>query len=152
VFGLQKEPGLVDLLLGEVGVEDVIRFYEKGGYWMLGAGNKTQNPTDLLSSERMKAVVAGFREAYDLVVIDTPPAGPVIDPVVVSHLSDKIVLVVQWGKTARELVRQCVDQIEGHKKIAGVAFNQVNDRKAQKYGKYAYSYYYGPRYYKNYYS
>ena len=152
VFGLQKEPGLVDLLLGEVGVEDVIRFYEKGGYWMLGAGNKTQNPTDLLSSERMKAVVAGFREAYDLVVIDTPPAGPVIDPVVVSHLSDKIVLVVQWGKTARELVRQCVDQLEGHKKIAGVAFNQVNDRKAQKYGKYAYSYYYGPRYYKNYYS
>jgi capsular exopolysaccharide synthesis family protein len=151
-FGLQKEPGLVDLLLGEVAVEDVIRFYQKGGYWALGAGNKTQNPTDLLGSARMKAMVATFREAYDLVVIDTPAAGPVTDPVVVSHLSDQIVLIVRWGKTARELVGQCVNKLSGHTKIAGVAFNQVDDRQAQKYGKYAYSYYYGARHYKDYYS
>ena len=42
----------------------------------LGAGNRTQNPTDLLGSERMKAMVASFREAYDFVVIDTAPATP----------------------------------------------------------------------------
>ena len=35
---------------------------------------------------------------------------------------------VRWGATARELVRQCVDQLSGHRKIAGVAFNQVDDR------------------------
>jgi succinoglycan biosynthesis transport protein ExoP len=151
VFGLQKEPGLVDLLMGEVGVEDVIRFYEKGGYWTLGGGNKTQNSSDLLGSERMNAMVASFKETYDLVVIDTPPTGPVLDPVVVSRLSDKIILIVRWGVTARELVKECVNQLSGHRKIAGVAFNQVNDRQAQKYGKYAYSYY-ASRYYKSYYS
>ena len=151
IFGLQNEPGLVDLLVGDVGVEGVATFAETRGYWVLGAGNRTQNPTDLLGSERMKALVAGFKEAYDLVVIDTPPVGPVVDPVVVAPLSDKIVLVVRWGKTARELVKQCVDQLSGHIKVAGVAFNQVNDRQAQKYGRYAYSYYYGSRYYKNYY-
>jgi Mrp family chromosome partitioning ATPase len=149
---LQKEPGLVDLLVGEVSVEDVVKFDETRGYWTLGAGNKTQNPTDLLGSERMKAIVARFTEAYDLVVIDTPPTGPVVDPVVVSHLSDKIVLVVRWGATARELVKRCVDQLSGHRKIAGIAFNQVDDRQAQKYGKHAYSYYYGSRYYKDYYT
>jgi capsular exopolysaccharide synthesis family protein len=152
IAGMQKEPGLVDLLLGEVGVEEAVRFHEKGGFWVLPAGNKTQNPTDLLGSERMKSLVAHFKESYDLVFIDTPPAGPVVDPVVVSHLSDKIVLVVRWAATARELVRPCVDLLAGHRKIAGVAFNRVNVRQAQKYGKYAYSYYYGSRYYKNYYS
>lgn len=152
LFGLQKEAGLVDLLTGDAGIETAVRFYEKGGYWTIGAGSRTQNPTDLLGSERMKSLVAGFKEGYDLVVIDSPPAGPVIDPIIVSQFSDKVVLVVRWGATARELIKQSVDQLSGHRKIAGVAFNLVDDRQAQKYGKYAYSYYYGNRYYKNYYS
>ncbi len=151
-FGLEKQLGLVDLLLGAVDLQDAINFYDKGGYWTLGAGSKTQNPTDLLGSERMKSLIARFKDEYDLVVIDTPPAGPVMDPVVVSQLSDKIVLIVRWGTTARELVKQCVAQLSGHRKIAGVAFNQVNERQAQKYGKYAYSYYYGSRHYKSYYA
>jgi succinoglycan biosynthesis transport protein ExoP len=151
-FGLTRVPGLVDLLLGEVTVEQAVQFHERGGYWALGAGDKTQNPTDLLGSERMRALIAGFKEAYDLVIVDTPPAGPLVDPVVISHLVDKIVLVVRWGATARELVKDCVIQLSGHRKVAGVAFNHVDEREAQKYGKYAYSYYYGRRYYKRYYT
>jgi succinoglycan biosynthesis transport protein ExoP len=152
VLGLQKEPGLVDLLLGEVTQNDVIRFHEDAGYWSLSAGNKTQNPSDLLGSDRMRSIVAAFKQSFDLVVIDTPPAGPVIDPTIVSQLSDTIVLVVRWASTAREMVKSCAQQLSAHAKIAGVAFNQVNDRQAQKYGKYAYSYYYGSRYYKTYYT
>jgi len=141
VFGLEQEPGLVDLLVGDVALAGVAKFDETRGYWVLGAGNKTQNPTDLLGSERMRALVTSLKEAYDLVVIDTPPAGPVIDPVVVSHLSDKIVLVVRWSATARELVKQCVNQLSGHRKLTGAVFNQVNDHEARKYGKYAAAYY-----------
>jgi len=151
-LNMHKDPGLVDLLLGQVNAQDVIRFHEQAGYWALAAGNKTQNPTDLLGSERMRSMVASCKQTFDLVVIDTPPAGPVIDPVVVSQLSDKIVLVVRWASTAREMVKQCAQQLSGHRKIAGVVFNHVNEQQAQKYGKYAYSYYYGSRYYKSYYS
>jgi len=149
-LGLQKEPGLVDLLLGQVKHAEVIRFHQSEGYWTLSAGNKTQNPPDLLGSDRMKSIVASCKQTFDLVVIDTPPAGPVVDPVVVSQLCDAIVLVVRWASTARETVKYCVQQFAGHKKIAGVVFNQVNDRQAQKYGKHAY--FYGARYYKSYYS
>ena len=152
IFGAQKEPGLVDLLVGDADLGGVVRLYAEGGYWTIGAGTKTQNPSDLLSSEKMKSVVAGFRETYDLVVIDTPPAGPVIDPIIVAHLADKAIMVVRWGATARELVKQTVDQLSGHRKIAGIAFNLVNEQQAQKYGKYAYSYYYGSRHYKSYYT
>jgi len=152
VFGQQGEPGLVDLLLGDTDIETAVKFHEQGGYWTLGSGSKTQSPTDLLGSERMKSLIADLRKSYDLVIIDTPPAGPVVDPIIVSHLSDKIVLVVRWAATARELVRPVVEQLAGHRKVAGVAFNRVNVKQAQKYGKYAYSYYYGSRYYKNYYT
>lgn len=148
----EKENGLVDLLMGHVEESEVVRFHEGPGYWMLPAGSHTQNPSDLLSSERMKSLIAGFRENFDLVVIDSPPVGPVTDPVVVAQFSDKIVLVVRWGSTARELIKQCVNQLPGQRKVAGVVFNHVNDREAQKYGKPAYNYYYGNRYYKGYYS
>ena len=133
-------------------LETAIRFFESGGYWTIGAGSRTQNPTDLLNSERMKSLVAGFREDYDLIIIDTPPTGLVIDPVIVSNFSDKIIMIVRWGVTARELVKETVERLSGHRKIAGIAFNLVNERQAQKYGKDAYSYYYGRRYYKEYYS
>lgn len=152
VLNLHKEMGLVDLLLGKVNVQDVVKYHETAGYWALPAGDKTQNPPDLLGSERMKSLVTSFRETFDLILIDTPPAGPVIDPVVVSQLSDKIVIIVRWASTAREMVKQCVQQLSGHRKIAGIVFNHVNEQQAQKYGKYAYSYYYGSRYYKKYYS
>jgi capsular exopolysaccharide synthesis family protein len=152
VFGLQNEPGLVDLLVGDATIDTAVRFYERGGYWTIAAGGKTQNPTDLLNSERMRSLAAGFREDYDLVIIDTPPTSLVVDPVIVANFSDKIVMIVRWGVTARELVKESVERLSGHRKMAGVAFNLVNERQAQKYGKDAYSYYYGRRYYKEYYS
>src|SRR5262245_28080380 len=151
-LGLQKEPGLVDLLLGQVTQDEVIRFQANAGYWTLSAGDKTQNPPDLLGSDRMRSIVGACREAFDLVILDTPPAGPVIDPVIVSQLSDTIVLVVRWASTAREMIESCAKQLSVHRKIAGVVFNRVNDHEAKKYGKYASSYYYRSKYYKAYYT
>ena len=151
-FGREKEIGLVDYLAGEAKIETVVKFQENTRYWMLPAGSKTQNPPDLLGSERWKTLIAMLREKFDLVIIDTPPMGPVIDPSVVSRVADKIVYVVRWSSTARELVQQAIHQLNGSQQIAGIVFNHVNDQQAQKYGKYAYSYYYGSRYYKRYYS
>jgi Mrp family chromosome partitioning ATPase len=71
---------------------------------------------------------------------------------VVSEIVDKVVLIVRWGSTARALVRQCVGRLSGHGKVAGVAFNRVNERQAKKYGEDAHSDYYGNRYYKDYYT
>ena len=61
-FGLQKEAGLVDLLLGQADTQDVIRYRQDLKFWVLPAGSQTQNPTDLLGSDRMKTLVAGFKE------------------------------------------------------------------------------------------
>jgi polysaccharide biosynthesis transport protein len=150
IFDLQKEAGLVDVLLGKATVQEAIQFQEKSGYWVLGAGEKTQNPTDLLGSQRMKAMLEALKGAYDLVVLDTPPLGPVVDPSIIAQLSDKVVLVVRWGATPRALVKECVDKLPGHRKFAGVAFNLVNERAARKYDAYTFSYY-GSRYYSKYY-
>jgi polysaccharide biosynthesis transport protein len=121
-FRAEKERGLADLLLGRANAQDVIRFREDCKLWALAAGSRTQNSPDLLGSDRMKAIVAGMRNSFDIVVIDTPPIGPAIDASLVSQLADKVVLVVRWAATAREKIGRAMVQIPGHK-IAGVAFN-----------------------------
>jgi capsular exopolysaccharide synthesis family protein len=151
-FELHKEAGLVDMLVGNADVQSVIKYQEQLKLYILPAGSRSRNPSDLLGSERMKVFLDHCRESFDLVVVDTPPIGPVSDPITVSLFADKVVFVVRWASTARELVQQSIKQLGGHKKVAGVVFNLVNEKLAQKYGKYSYSYYYGARDYRKYYS
>ena len=150
-FGMLKEAGLVDTLLGG-DPRKFIKFSKDAKIWVLAAGSKTQNPTDLLGSERMDSFLHNCKESFDLVVIDTPPVGPVMDPIIVSHLVDKVVYVIRWASTARELVERSIKRFQGPKKVAGVVFNRVDEKLAQKYGKHAYEYYYSGRDYKKYYS
>jgi polysaccharide biosynthesis transport protein len=149
-FAMQKQAGLVDILLGTVKPEEAIKYDESLKVWVLPAGTKTRNPADLIASERMKSFMALFKQSFDMVVIDTPPLGPVIDSLVFAQLADKIVYLVRWAATARELVKHSIQRLPSEK-MAGVVFNMVNERAAQKYGKYAYHYYHSAKTYKKYY-
>ncbi|MCW2284305.1 exopolysaccharide transport family protein [Rhodoblastus acidophilus] len=150
-FQAEKSPGLVDYLAGGADLQTIITFNESLRLWVLPAGAKTQNPPDLLGSEKLKLLLEALRAKFDLIVVDTPPLGPVVDPLIVSQLVDKIVFVVRWASTPREMIVHSIQRLSGHRKVAGVVFNYVVDAQAQKYGKYAYSYYYGNHYYKKYY-
>lgn len=151
-FKRDKNPGLVDFLMNGADLEQILIWDDKLRHWFVPSGSKTQNPPDLLASDRFKALIATLRERFDLVVIDTPPLGPVIDALIISQIADKTVYVVRWAATARELVAQSIERLTEDRKVAGVVFNYVVDAEAQKYGRYAYSYYYGGPYYKKYYS
>jgi Mrp family chromosome partitioning ATPase len=95
----------------------------------------------------MKALVSHLKEAFDYVVLDTPPVGPVVDPVIIANLVDKTVFVVRWASTPRDLVETCIQQVSTHKRVAGIAFNFVDQSRARKYGG---EHYYGKRYEKYY--
>ena len=144
-------PGLVDLLIGRPDIQEVIQFSERAKIWVLPAGSRCQNPSDLLGSEKMRTFLTHFKKSFDYVVVDSPPLGAVIDPLVISGLVDKTVVVVRWAATARHIVRDAVRRLEAHKKVAGVVFNMVDDQQARKYGAYL-SAKAGGRYFDNYYS
>ena len=151
-LGLQKQPGLVNVLLGQLSAESAFRFDSYGKFWILSAGTDSYNPTDLLGSGRMKDQVAIFKNSFDLIVIDSPPVGAVTDSIVISQLVDKVVFVVRWSSTARDVVRDAVSHLPGDKKVAGVVFNLVNEIRAQKYGGHGNSVRFNARYFKNYYA
>ena len=151
ILTTKRDVGLVDLLLGQTDIQAAIKLSDDFKFWYLPAGSRTQSPMDLLGSDRMKSLMESFRKSFDFIIVDSPPLGPVVDAIVISHLVDKVVYVVRWSATPREMVRHSIEKLVADKKVAGVVFNQVNARRAQKYGKHAYSHYYGSRYYRNYY-
>jgi succinoglycan biosynthesis transport protein ExoP len=151
-FGLGGQPGVVEFLLGDIELKAALKYQDQARFWVFPAGGKTQNPPDLLGSDRFIKTVQQLRANFDMVIIDTPPMGPVIDPTVVAQNVDKVVFVVRWASTTREMVQRAVQQLAGERKIAGVVFNQVDDAKAKKYGGSGHAYYYGGSYYRKYYT
>ena len=145
-FGLHNGPGLVDLLTGAASVEQT--FIARDGLIIIPAGTKSQNPPDLLGSSRMKGLVDKLRENYDYVIIDTPPVGPVIDAKVAMQLADKVIFVVRWQSTSREMVVQSIEGLNAERKLAGVVLGMVDETKVPRYGPYSY---YSSYHYKNYY-
>ena len=146
-FKLEQEKGLVDVLMGATTVDNVLRFHKDLKLMVIPAGSKSLNPPDVLGSGRMKELISRLRETFDYVVLDTPPVGPVVDPVIVANLVDKTIFVVQWASTPRELVETSIQQVSIYKRVAGIVFNSVNQNRAQKYGG---EYYYGKSYDKYY--
>ncbi|HEY8067151.1 MAG TPA: polysaccharide biosynthesis tyrosine autokinase [Methylosinus sp.] len=143
LFSADEKPGLVDLLIGSAGPSETIVFDEERGTWVLPAGGEIQNSADLLASEKMNGLLAALRRRFDLVVVDTPPIGLVVDPIIVAGLVDKTVLVIRWAATPRARVAHAIERLPDRGKIPGVVFNRVIEAKARKYGQYAYSRYHG---------
>jgi polysaccharide biosynthesis transport protein len=145
-FGLDKKPGLVDFLTGAISLENAV--VSSNGLTVIPCGSKSQNPPDLLGSARMKGLIENLSEFFDYVVIDTPPVGPVIDPRVAMQLADKVIFVVRWQKTTREMVAQTLETLDADRKLAGIALTVVDESKTPRYGPYSY---YGGDYYRKYY-
>lgn len=148
-LGVQSRPGLTDLIAGSTGVREAIRFHEKLGISVLTAGSETTNPLGLLSSARMRALVEGLRQHFDVIVFDTPPLGPVTDGVVISTFVDKLIFVTAWNTTPRDAVVTCLRKLPSLRKVAGVVLTLVDDRKVAYAGPYGY---YGLKQYRQYYT
>jgi polysaccharide biosynthesis transport protein len=145
-FGLETKAGLVDFLTASVKFEDAISHQQ--GVTVIPAGMKSQNPPDLLGSERLKAFIEKLRGAFDYIIIDSPPVEPVIDAKVLSAIVDKVVFAVRWQATRRELVGPNLEFFARNHKLAGVALTMVDESQTPRYGAYAQ---YNGQYYKKYY-
>ena len=97
---------------------------------LLPSGSIPPNPAELISSERMKELLVMLSERYDHILIDSPPLINVTDPVILSTMVDGVILVVQGGKSTRDVVRRTRQELSAvGAKIFGVVLNNVDLRK-----------------------
>ena len=122
-LGLDDRPGLVDYLIGDAELSAVVAHDQSRGHWTLPCGAVTLNASDLLASARFRAMIAALRAKFDLIVLDTPPMAPTVDALVAERSADKIIYVVRFAQTPRELARETIARLPEPRRIVGVVLN-----------------------------
>jgi polysaccharide biosynthesis transport protein len=146
---LTNERGLSQVLTGQARVRDVIQRTVDPNLLAITAGRSPLNPSELLSSERMKTLLTNLAHGpFNWIIIDTPPVLAVTDAVILAPLVSGVTFVVGAEMTRRRLAERAIETVmQAHPRFAAVVLNKVNFAK----NKYYYSRYYGHQY-KNYYA
>jgi len=138
-FPVPNRPGLSDVLSGQVSLSDALRQSDEGGVTVLPAGTLPPNPAELLGSQKMEHVLVSLQQAYDVVVLDSPPF-LVADAWILSAKVDGVTLVVQPGRTSRHAAHAMMEQIRrGRARLTGIVLNR-DSRWSGGYYNYNHSY------------
>ncbi|HEY3186412.1 MAG TPA: polysaccharide biosynthesis tyrosine autokinase, partial [Solirubrobacteraceae bacterium] len=155
-FGIEREPGLsnilvgsaqwrdcirtvADILMGRFEMEDIMAAPGLDNLHIIEAGPVPANPSELLSTPAMSGFLHSVRDVYDVILVDTPPILPVTDSAIVASQADGVVIVYQAGKVGRLVLKRAkvhVENVGG--KVWGVVLNDVKTEIAG----YAYTQYY----------
>ncbi len=143
IFGLEKGPGLTDiilgkahwkdvvnditdLMLGKIRMDDIMRTPGLENLHVITCGGIPPNPAELLSSRGMTDFLEEVREEYDLVIMDCPPILPVTDAAILAPKVDGVVLVYQAGRIPRNALKRAKTHLENARaNILGIVLNDI---------------------------
>lgn len=159
VFGLNKSPGLsevlaeridyneaikgdADLFLGDIKANDLLRFHGIENLKIMTSGYTPSNIVDLLDNANWPKLMDNLKSEFDIIVLDAPPVLLFVDAIIMSKKNDGSVLVYKAGKIARGALKRAKDQIVGvDAKMIGVVLNGVRTSEmGPKYASYSYDY------------
>ncbi|GMK41176.1 protein-tyrosine kinase [Paenibacillus sp. CCS19] len=140
LFQQTNRVGLTSLLCGQQLLQEVIRDTNVDNLSLITSGPIPPNPSEILGSQRMVALLAELRETYDVILFDTPPVLAVTDSAIISSYCDGVILVVHAGKVKKGLVAKAKSNLDHVKaKLLGVVLNNNSRNKSND----DYYFYYG---------
>jgi tyrosine-protein kinase Etk/Wzc len=136
LFGLRREPGFSDLVLGYAEEEEVTHPTSTTGLYVMCSGKLPPNPAEMLGSEEAKRYFTTLTEGYDLIIVDTPPLLAASDGAILSTIASGVILVLRAGSTENAAAQQAVQQLNAvGARIVGAVLNDP-DAQVPKYGAY----------------
>ncbi|MDD4013187.1 MAG: AAA family ATPase [Candidatus Omnitrophica bacterium] len=143
VFGIERDIGLTDVILGTFKMDDVVKTmddimmgnikssvimstYGMENLHVMTAGHMVANPTEILSSQTLAQFIKEAKSKFQVVFFDTAPILPVTDSCILSSKTDGVILVYEVGRVSRGALRRAKMQIENAKgKPIGVVLNSM---------------------------
>ena len=142
--------GLAEYLAGMCAMEDVVYETNLENAFIVPAGREVMNSLQLLSSPRYAELIARLSKHFDVVLVDTPPAGVIVDAIEIAKYCDGALLVVASNTGRKQEIDEVAQNIRKTGcKMLGAVLNNVNMDSFQnrKYyyrsGKYSSYYRYG---------
>ena len=141
--------GIVEAVLKGKPVRDLVLREDDSSLALLPAaiGTRIPHTSEFLASAGMKSVLRQAADDYDCVVVDLPPLGAVVDARAMAAQIDGFLVVVEWGKTARRLVRSMIGtEHQISERCLGVVLNKVYMSALKYYESYGFKDYYHSEY------
>jgi capsular exopolysaccharide synthesis family protein len=143
VFGLRNNAGVTTALIeeGNRNLDDLLQDTSTPLLQVLTSGPIPPNPSELLGSTRMRQLLADLLNRSDIVVLDSPPVTALADAAILSAQVDGVLLVLDAGKTRREMARRALEalrRVQG--RVIGAVLNRMPTSGSGYYYYYQYNY------------
>ena len=128
-FGIETEGeavGLAHYLAGYNTMDEIVYHTSVDGLSIVPIGNHVVNPIPLLNTPEFAQLLERLAAEYDLVFLDAPPIGLVIDAAEVAQYCDGSILVVHYGQTRRRTLMNAKRQmVQSGCPVIGCILNRV---------------------------
>lgn len=149
ILELNRKPGLIDFLTGEVADESaIIQQTETPGLDFIGAGHHVNHfSLSVLHRQQLSAMLERLRGHYDWIFLDSPPIIGISDSSMLAKEADGVIFVVQHKRNPSSMTLRAKQIIENvSENMLGVVLNQVPQSGSEDYNYYTRNYdYYGGR-------
>ena len=125
-LGIEYEYGLSDYLTSDIDISEVMIKTGIGKLVLIPAGSSVDNPLELLSSEKMKALIKEVKQRYvdRYVIIDTPPVLSFAESITIGANVDGVVFVVKDSRAQKKMIEDALNLLRGMN-LLGIVFNGV---------------------------
>lgn len=135
--------GLAHLLSGQCTLKDAIYETNIPNLHLLPDGASIKTPLTLLTSEDFDQLMGSLSDTFDLIIVDTPPLGVVVDAAEIARRCDGAMVVLEQKRTHSKALREVVNLLrQTDTPVLGCIINKVTISAIGK-SRYAYHYYGG---------
>lgn len=139
--------GLSEYLAGHCAIEEALYQTTIPNAWIIPAGHRAPNPLQLLDTEKMKKLMEWLGTQFDLVLVDTPPVGILVDAVALAKFCDGALLVVEYRQGKQREIAEAAESIKQTGcRMLGAVLNEVRFKNLSNR-----RYYYNSKRYSGYY-
>ena len=136
IFEIARErKGLTDVIAGAASLEEAKKTGPVKNLDVLSCGTEIPNPSEVLNSDAFAQLLSELSKAYDRIIIDSPPVGPVADSQILSAICDITLLVLRAEVSTRKHSQHARDSLVG---VGGHLLGAIVNGVRRKHGQYGY--------------
>jgi len=158
-FGLGREPGLSDILMGNVtwarainssvdifigglGIDDLLQIPGIDNLSIITSGRAVDNVSELLNSKAFDQLIRELKSNFEVVIIDCSPVMAVPDAITICDRVDGVVLIYKVGQTPKEVLKMAKSNLhKARANLMGIILNNIKTEAQVGYSAFSYRYY-----------